>query len=88
VELDQRESVLQICKPPLRRHVGVTETLAAPLGARVLQKLRAAPFHPRVRYIAQLGMKLLDQALLTEARFADDRYQLPIALPCALPAPH
>ena len=54
----------------------------------VLQKLRAAPFDPRVRYIAQSGMKLLDQARLTEARLADDRYQLPVALPRALPAPH
>ena len=33
-------------------------------------------------------MKLLDQARLTKARFADNRYQLPVALPRSLPAAH
>jgi hypothetical protein len=41
-----------------------------------------------VRYIAQPGTKLLDQARLTKAWFADNHYQLPVALPRALPAPH
>jgi hypothetical protein len=33
-------------------------------------------------------MKLLDQARLPKAWFADNRYQLPLALPRALPASH
>ena len=56
IELDQRERVLQVCEPPLGRHVGAAETLPAPFGdrmqRRVLQKLRTAPFDPGVRRIA------------------------------------
>ena len=55
---------------------------------RVLQKLRAAPFDPGVRSVAQPGMKFLDQARLAEPRLADDQHQLPVALPRPLPAPH
>jgi hypothetical protein len=33
-------------------------------------------------------MKLLDQARLAQPRLADDHYQLPVALPRTLPAPH
>src|SRR6516165_4114462 len=55
---------------------------------RVLEELRAAPFDPGVRCLTQASMKLLDQARLTKAWFADNRYQLSIALPRALPASH
>ena len=37
---------------------------------------------------ADPGMKLLDQARLAESWFANNRYQLPVALPRALPASH
>src|SRR5262249_32966831 len=91
VELDQRESVLQVCKPPLRRQVGAAEALASPLSDRmqwrVLQELRAAPFDPGVRDLAQPGMKLLDQPRLPQPRLADDQHQVPVALPAPLPAP-
>jgi hypothetical protein len=33
-------------------------------------------------------MKLLDQARLAQSRLAHDQYQLPVALPRSLPAPH
>ena len=92
VELDLRQRAFQVRKPPLRRHVGAAEPLAAPFGdrvqRRVLQKLRAAPFDPGVRRVAQPGVKFLDQARLAEARLADDQHQLPVALPRPLPAPH
>ena len=68
VELDLRQRVLQVREALLRRHVGAAETLAAPFGdrmqRRVLQKLRAAPFDPGVRRVAQPGMKFFDQARL------------------------
>ena len=55
---------------------------------RVLQKLRAAPFDPGVRRVAQPGMKFLDQAGFAQSRLAYDQHQLPVALPRPLPAPH
>jgi hypothetical protein len=86
------ESVLQVCKPPLRRYIGAAKTLAPPLGDgmqwRVLQQLGAAPLDPRVRYFVQSGMKFIDQPRLAEAGFADNQHQLTVALSCALPAPH
>src|SRR6516164_2756119 len=55
---------------------------------RVLEELRAAPFDPGVRRLTQPRVKFLDQPRLAEPWFADNRYQLPIALPRALPASH
>src|SRR5262249_11475310 len=64
---------------PLRRHIGAAEALAAPFGnrvqRRVLQKLRAGPFAPGVRRLPQPHVKFLDQARLTQTRFADDQHQ-------------
>src|SRR6478672_8730097 len=75
-----------------QRHVGATEALAAPLGDRVqwrvLQKLRATPFYPSVRYLTQPGMEFLDQAGFSQSWLAHDHHQLTIALPRPLPAPH
>ena len=92
VELDLRQRTLQVGEPPLGGYVGAAEALAAPFGdrmqRRVLQKLRAAPFDPGVRRLAQPGVKFLDQARLAQARLADDQHQLPVALPRPLPAPH
>ena len=91
VELDLRQRAFQLGKPPLRRHVGAAETLAAPFGdrmqRRVLQKLRAAPLDPGVRRVGEPGVKFLDQARFTEPRLADDHHQLAVALPRPLPAP-
>ena len=53
---------------------------------RVLQELRAAPFDPGVRCVAQAGVKFLDQARFAESRLADDQHQLPITLTRPLPA--
>ena len=57
VELDQRQRVLQVREALLGGHVGAAEALAAPFGdrmqRRVLQELRAAPFDPGVRRLAQ-----------------------------------
>src|SRR4029077_14671573 len=55
---------------------------------RALQELRTTPFDPGMRCFAEPGMKFLDQARLAQARLAHDEYQLPIAAPSALPAPH
>ena len=92
VELDLRQRTLQVGEPPLGRHVGAAEALAAPFGdrmqRRVLQKLRAAPFDPGVRRVGEPGMKFLDQARFAQARLADDQHQLAVALPRPLPAPH
>ena len=92
IELDLRQRVLQVRQPPLGRHVGAAEALAAPFGdrvqRRVLQKLRAAPFDPGVRRVGEPGMKFFDQARFAQARLADDHHQLAVALPRPLPAPH
>ena len=92
VELDQRQRVLQVREPLLRRHVGAAEALAAPFGdrvqRRVLQKLRTTPFDPGMRRVAQPRLKFLDQPRLAQARLANDQHQLPVALPRPLPAPH
>ena len=92
VELDLRQRTLQIREALLGRHVGAAEALAAPFGdrvqRRVLQELRAAPFDPGVRRLAQPGVKFLDQARFAQAGLADDQHQLPVALPRPLPAPH
>ena len=89
VELDLRQRILQVREPLLGRYIGAAEALAAPFGdrvqRRVLQKLRAAPFDPGVRHLAQPGMKFLDQARFTQPRLADD--QSPIARHPAAPAP-
>src|SRR5262249_8683058 len=92
IELDQRQGVLQVGKLPLRRDIGTSKTQAAPLGnrmqRRVLQELRAAPFDPRVRCVAQSSMEFLDQSRLTQTRLADDHHQLAVALLRPLPATH
>src|SRR5215472_16924180 len=92
IELDQRESVLQVCKSPLRRYVSAAKALAAPFSDRVqrcvLQELQATPLCPGVRRLAQPGMKFLDQARFTYSGLANNQHQLPLALPRALPAPH
>ena len=53
------------------------EALAAPFGDRVqrriLQQLRRRPFDPGVRRLAEPRAKLLDEARLADAGFADDR---------------
>src|SRR5262245_48710705 len=54
---------------------------------RVLQKLRAAPFDPGVRSVAQPSVKFLNEPRLTDPRLADDQHQLAVALPRPLPAP-
>src|SRR5215470_11498276 len=92
IELDQRERVLQVCKPPLRRYVGAAETLATPFchGVQrcVLQELQTTPLCPGMRRLAQPGMKFLDQARFTYSGLANNQHQLPLALPRALPPPH
>src|SRR6516165_10562368 len=55
---------------------------------RVLQKLRAAPFDPGVRSVAQPRMEFLNEPRLADARLADDHDQLAIALSRPLPTPH
>src|SRR6516225_4644820 len=55
---------------------------------RVQEKLRTGPFGPGVWRLAQLGMKLFDQAGFAYSRLADDQHELPITLTCPLPAPH
>jgi hypothetical protein len=52
------------------------------------KKLRTTPFGPSVRRIAQAGAKFFDQAGFAEPWLAHDQYQLPVAAPSALPAPH
>jgi hypothetical protein len=56
IELDQRESVLQVCKPLLRRYVTAAEALAAPLGDRMERRIcrswEQLPLHPGVRCLA------------------------------------
>ena len=56
IELDLRQRAFEIGEAPLRRHIGAAEALAAPFGdrmqRRVLQQLRAAPFHPGMRRVA------------------------------------
>src|SRR5262249_50645227 len=74
------------------RRFGTAESLAAPFGnrvqRRVLQELRTSPFDPTMRrHLEQPGVKFLDQAGFTDARFADDQHQLPFALLRPLPAP-
>src|SRR5262245_41080667 len=54
---------------------------------RVLQKLRAAPFDPGVRSVAQPSVKFLNEPRLADPRLADDQHQLAITLPRPLPAP-
>src|SRR5215831_18026662 len=55
IELDQREGVLQVCKPPLRRYFSAAETLAAPFSDRVegcvLQELQPTPLRPGMRHL-------------------------------------
>src|SRR6476660_5418453 len=55
---------------------------------RVLQKLRATPFCPSVRHLAQSEMEFLNEPRLADPRLADDQHQLAIAPPRPLPAPH
>jgi hypothetical protein len=55
---------------------------------RILQKLRAIPFCPSVRHLAQPRMEFLNEPRLADSRFADDQHQLALALPRPLPAPH
>jgi hypothetical protein len=55
---------------------------------RVLQKLRAAPFDPAVRRLAQPRMEFLYEPRFADPRLADDEHQLAVALPRPLPAPH
>src|SRR5262249_55289513 len=92
IELDLRERAFQVGKPALRRNVGAAETLATPFGDRmqggVLQKLRAAPFHPGMRRVGEPRMKFPDKARFSHARLADYQNQLPVALACSFPAPH
>ena len=56
--------------------------------SRRLCALRAVPFRPGVRHLAQPGMKLINQAGLSQPRLADNQHQLPVALPRPLPASH
>src|SRR6516164_8543652 len=83
--------MLQVRELPLRRYIGTAKTLAPPFGnrmqRRVLQKLRAAPFDPGVRSVAQPRMEFLNEPRLADPRLADDQHQLAVALPRALPAP-
>jgi hypothetical protein len=73
-------------------HVGTAETLTAPISdwvqRRVLLELRTTKFSPGMRRVPQATMKFFDQARLTQAWLAHDQYQLPLALPRPLPAPH
>src|SRR5262249_8272800 len=90
IELDQRERVLQVCKPLLRRYVSAAKALAPPFSDRVqrcvLQELQATPLCPGVRRLAQPGMKFLDQAGFTYSGLANNQHQLPLASTRALPA--
>src|SRR6516164_9390385 len=84
--------MLQVRELLLRRYIGTAKALAAPFGnrmqRRVLQKLRATPFDPGVRGIAQPRMEFLNEPRLADPRLADDEHQLAVALPRSLPAPH
>src|SRR5262249_37906910 len=65
-------------------------TLAPPFSDRVercvLQELQATPLCPGVGHLAQLDMKLLDQARFAYSGLANNKRQLPVALTRALPA--
>src|SRR5271157_3202936 len=84
--------MLQVRETLLGGYVGAAEALAAPIGdrvqCRVLQKLRAAPFYPSVRHLAQPAMEFFDQAGFSQSRLAHDHRQLTVALPRPLPSPH
>ena len=76
VELDLRQRAFQLSEALLSGYVGAAEALAAPFGdrvqRRVLQKLRAAPFDPGVRSVAQPGMELFNEPRLADPRLADN----------------
>ena len=61
IEVDLRQRTLQVGEPLLGRYVGAAETRPAPLSDGmqrcILQQLRATPFNPGVRDLAQSGMK-------------------------------
>jgi hypothetical protein len=66
------QRAFEVGETPFGRHVGAPKTLAAPfrdrMQRRVLQKLRAAPFDPGVRGVAQPTMKFFNQARFAEPR--------------------
>ena len=76
VEADQPQRVLEVGEALVGRRIRA-EALAAPFGDRVqrriLQQLRRRPFDPGVRRLAELRAKLLDEARLADAGFADDQ---------------
>ena len=76
VELDLCQRTLQVAEAPLRRHIGAAEALPTPLGNRVhrriLQELRAGPFGPSMRHLAQQDMKFFDQTGFADSRLAND----------------
>ena len=75
VEADQPQRVLKISEALLGRGLH-TKSKTAPIGqgmqGRVLEQLRGAPFHPGVRRLSQLRMKLVQQPRLAQAWLADD----------------
>ena len=51
----------------------------------VLQQLRRTPFDPRVRRLAEMSAKFLDEPRLADAGIANDENELPIPRKSPLP---
>ena len=90
VEADEPKRVLEVGEAPVGRLIRA-EALAAPFGDRVqrriLQELRRRQFDKGVGRLAERRAKLLHEARLADAGFADDEHELARASARPLPAP-
>ena len=90
VEADEPKRVLEVGEAPVGRLIRA-EALAAPFGDRVqrriLQELRRRQFDKGVGRLAKRRAKLLHEARLADAGFADNERELARAIARPLPAP-
>ena len=90
VEADQPKRILEVGEAPVGRLIRA-EALATPFGDRVqrriLQELRRRQFDKGVRRLTERRAKLLHEARLADAGFADNERELARAIASPIPAP-